>query len=176
MNTPTPKHIVLVCALLLAIIYIGSNVIANTAKPTAIIENHCWVESYPVKKLLRQVSWRDKTFVEDVNVHNAWDISEGDMDFVLTVEAESQFDPTAVGDHGNGHGFCQWNRPWHDETLDDPNFKDPAWQMQKCFEYYTEVHNNGTIHSRLYWYPVRHLVKDRFKFETEWKLRRVCNS
>lgn len=150
MNTPTQKQMIFGGIFILIIVFACFNVVSKTAKPLAITEPHCWVESYPVKKLLRQVSWRDKTFVEDVNVHNAWDISEGDMDFVLTVEAESQFDPNAVGDHGNGHGFCQWNRPWHNETLDDPNFRDPAWQMQKCFEYYTEVLNNGTIHSRLY--------------------------
>lgn len=137
---------------------------------------HCWVESYPVKKLLRQVSWYDKAFVHDVNVHNAYEISEGDMDFVLTVEAESKFDPEAVGDSWNSHWFCQWHRRWQSETLDNPNFKDPVWQMEECFKYYTEVFNNWTISNRLYWYRVRHLVKDRFKFETEWKLRRTCES
>lgn len=147
-------------------------------KPVAIEEKkpHCWVESYPVKKLLRQVSWRDKTFIHDVNVHNAYEISEGDMNFVLTVEAESKFDPEAIGDSGNSHWFCQWHETWQSDTLNNPNFKDPVWQMEECFKYYTEVFNNGTINSRLYWYPVRHLVKDRFKFETEWKLRRTCES
>lgn len=145
----------------------------ETVEPIAV-KPECWVESYPVKKLLRQVSWRDKTFVDNVNVHNAWDISEGDMDFILTVEAESQFDENAVGDHWRWHWFCQWNTTWHSETINDSNFRDPVWQIQKCFEYYTEVFNNGTISNRLYWYNIRHLVKDRFKFETEWKLRRVC--
>lgn len=147
-------------------------------KPVEIEEKkpHCWVESYPVKKLLRQVSWRDKTFIHDVNVHNAYEISEGDMNFVLTVEAESKFDPEAIGDSWHSHWFCQWHEKWQSDTLNNPNFKDPVWQMEECFRYYTEVFNNGTINSRLYWYPVRHLVKDRFKFETEWKLRRVCGS
>ena len=166
----------------IAIVFVGiwtwKSLYSYSETPVAIEEKkpHCWVESYPVKKLLRQVSWRDKTFIHDVNVHNAYEISEGDIDFVLTVEAESKFNPEAIGDSGHSHWFCQWHETWQSDTLNNPNFKDPIWQMEECFKYYTEAFNNWTINSRLYWYRVRHLVKDRFKFETEWKLRRVCGS
>lgn len=102
---PTHPKIIFTLTVILTIIYFSMNMFDDSKKPIETIAPvaDCWVESYPVTKLLRQVSWRDKTFVENANVHNALEISEGNMDFVLTVEAESQFDPEAVGDHGHAH-------------------------------------------------------------------------
>jgi len=146
----------------------------ETEKIQLISKPACINIQYSETTILRQKSWRDKRFLENVHVQHAYEISEGDMNFVLTVEAESKFDPQAVGDNGNSRWFCQWHYKWHKETRNNPNFNDPVWQMEECFKYYTQVLNNGTINSRLYWYKVRNLMKDRFIFKAEEKTLQIC--
>lgn len=67
----------------------------------------------------------------------AFKMSGGDMDFLKTVEYESSFDPKAVGDDGHSKGLCMWHDRWQKAIRNDPNFKDPDWQLQKCFDFYS---------------------------------------
>jgi len=88
-------------------------------------------------------------------VKRAWEISDQDFDFITTIDQESNWNIRAVGDGGDSFGLCQWNIRWHKNTVNDPNFHDPYWQLEKCYDYYSGVKNNGTITRRLYGYNNR---------------------
>ena len=99
-------------------------------------------------------------------VTKAFELSEGDIDFLLTVEAESRWNTEAIGDHWNSKGLCQWHKRWQKSVRQDPNFSDPDWQLQKCFEFYQWYKKAWIIHKRLYWYNVRKKHSDLIKIQT----------
>lgn len=79
------------------------------------------------------------TAEEDQNqyVRYAAKISNNDLDFLATLDAENGlWTPDRIGDGGHGHGFCQVDDRYHQNILDDPNFKDPFWQLDLCREMY----------------------------------------
>lgn len=57
-------------------------------------------------------------------LQRGYEISGGDMDFILTVDAESSWNPKSIGDSERAYGLCQWRKEWHSETINDPRFKD----------------------------------------------------
>ena len=80
------------------------------------------------------------------------------MDFVLTIEAESGFNPKARNVNRNGtidSGLSQINHYWHPKIVKDPRFKDWKFQLEKGWELY----KGGTV---FYGSNVRHKVKNRF--------------
>lgn len=90
-------------------------------------------------------------------VDYAWSISKN-VDFILTIEAESRFNPRAVGRNSNGtrdHGIAQINDYWHRDIVKDPRFADWKWQLEKGWELY----KGGT---KFYGFDVRHKVRNRF--------------
>lgn len=90
-------------------------------------------------------------------VDYAWSISKN-VDFILTIEAESRFNPRAVGRNSNGtrdHGIAQINDYWHRDIVKDPRFADWKWQLEKGWELY----KSGT---KFYGFDVRHKVRNRF--------------
>lgn len=99
---------------------------------------------------------------EDELVSHAYSLSNGNLDFIYTVERESGFSPNAIGDGGNSKGLCQWNIRWHKEIRNHQNFNDGKWQVERCYEYYSAVKKNNTIQKRLYGYKKRMEVKNRF--------------
>lgn len=92
----------------------------------------------------------------DPRVQYAYDISGGNMDFILTIEAESRWDPKAVWDHGNSFGLCQIHKKYNAEmqkqyrSLETDNEK-----VKLCFDQYKWWVNRGVIKTRLYGYNYR---------------------
>lgn len=90
----------------------------------------------------------------------AYEESWYDLDFVLTLERESGFNPKAVWDNWTSFGLCQFhNRP---DIVNDERFSDPYWQVDKCLYSYTVWKEKGILHKRLFWYNARAEVANRF--------------
>ena len=71
-------------------------------------------------------------------VQHAYAISSGNMDFVLTLQAENgAWDPLRKSKTEPSYGFCQFNTRWHRRIVQDPRFKDPFWQLDQCRWYYS---------------------------------------
>lgn len=82
-------------------------------------------------------------------------ISNNDLDFLSTLESENGlWTVDRVGVTGD-IGFCQIAPQWHPHIVNDPNFYDPYWQLDKCWELY----QGGT---RFYGYDNRWKATDRF--------------
>lgn len=103
-------------------------------------------------------------------VRAAWEKSWKDIDFLTTIEQESRWDSKALGDKWRAHGLCQWRIEWHKPTIQNKNFGDPYWQLDRCLEYYQSKVANGTIHRSLYGWNVRKKHAWKFKVvETTWE-------
>lgn len=90
-------------------------------------------------------------------INHAFQISNGDMDFIGTIASESMFDPDAVGDNGNSFWFCQINKRFNPEWQKEyRELKTPKEKMWKCYNMYRIWRDKGIIHKRLYWYNSRH--------------------
>lgn len=75
---------------------------------------------------------------EDQNqyVRYASKISNNDLHFLATLEAENGlWNADRVG-ITNDIGFCQISPYWHSNITNDPNFYNPEWQLNKCYELY----------------------------------------
>lgn len=109
------------------------------------------------KQSLYQKKNVDET--QNVFVRYASEISGNDLDFLSTLEAENGlWTPDRIGVTGD-IGFCQISPYYHPHITSDPNFKDPQWQLRKCWELYT----GGT---RFYGYDKREALKSRFELVT----------
>lgn len=94
----------------------------------------------------------------------------GDMDFVLTLQKESQFNPDAKGDIDNpskGHfsfGYCQYNTKWQSAWYDEyTKLKTYQEKLNHCHEKYTYAATlPGGVWSRFHGYNDRMKNKDRF--------------
>lgn len=110
--------------------------------------------------------WFPEDSIVQSYVQYAWDISNGDMDFITTLEAENglrnpqrQSEVRKNGVREDSRGFCQLHRAWHSAIVDDARFKtDPYWQLEQCYNKYLA----GT---KFYWYFVRHWLEKRFSFD-----------
>ncbi len=67
----------------------------------------------------------------------------GDMDFILTIQAESQFNPESKGDIDRPNkgdysfGYCQYNTYWQPLWLEEyKNLKTYQEQLNHCHEKY----------------------------------------
>ena len=88
-------------------------------------------------------------------VDYAWKVSNGNLDFILTIEGESSFNPKAIGDNGNSVWLCQRHQKRQAETRKNPNFKDPKRQVEQCRKNYSQRVKDWIIHKRLYAYNWR---------------------
>ncbi len=88
----------------------------------------------------------------------------GDMDFILTVDAESRWDENAVGDQGRAFGYCQY-RSDHNKWWQDKYRSMKTWQerLEFCHWSYSTWVKDGSIRTKLYWYNVRSLNKSNIK-------------
>jgi hypothetical protein len=69
-------------------------------------------------------------------ITRAWEISGCDKDFVAQLNGENgMWSVDRVGVTGD-IGFCQIAPQWHPKIVNDPNFYDPEWQLNKCLELY----------------------------------------
>jgi len=90
---------------------------------------------------------------EDQNqfVRYASAISDDDVVFLAMIDAENglwtpdrQSEVYHNGYREQSYGFCQINKKYHPEIVNDPRFwGDPKWQLEKCYELYI----NGTSFS-----------------------------
>jgi len=95
-------------------------------------------------------------------VQYAYKISNWNLDFVATLEAENWLrDPhrKAMIKSEDARWFCQLHRSWHKDVVDDPRFwSDPYWQLEQCWNKYKGW-------TKFYWYYQRNKVKWRFLIE-----------
>lgn len=99
-------------------------------------------------------------------INYAYDISSGDMDFVLTLKAENGwfdlYQQSNVYNNGireDSWGLCQLNRRRHKNVVDNPLFRE-SWehQVEVCWDKY----KNGT---KFYGYNVRKKYENLFYWE-----------
>lgn len=94
----------------------------------------------------------------------------GDMDFILTIEKESSFNPDDKGDIDNpskgdfSFGYCQYNTKWQPAWLSEyTKLKTYQEQLNHCHEKYTYASTlSGGVGSRFHGYNDRLKNKDRF--------------
>ncbi len=93
-----------------------------------------------------------------------------DMDFVLTLQKESQFNPDSKGDIDNpskwhfSFGYCQYNTKWQSAWYDEyTKLKTYQEKLNHCHEKYTYASTlPGGVWSRFHGYNDRMKNKDRF--------------
>ena len=85
-------------------------------------------DTLPIVKVSPILIWWNTEQQELINY--AWSISN-DIDFILTVFAESGFRPYAIGDQGRAFWLCQW-RPdlWRWRLTNDERFADWHFQIE----------------------------------------------
>lgn len=87
-----------------------------------------------------------------------------DMDFILTVDAESRWDHQAVWDSWRAYGYCQirwdFNKWWYDRYISMETWQE---RLTECHRMYSEWKKKGIVANRLYGYRVRHLNKSNIK-------------
>jgi hypothetical protein len=90
---------------------------------------------------------------------NMWKISNHDKEFIKMCSGENGLftsDRKSDVPNEDSWGYCQINRKYHKDIVDDPRFfKDPIWQLQKCYELW----KSGT---RFYGYDSKWLTIKKF--------------
>jgi len=83
-----------------------------------------------------------------------------DIDFILTVSAESMWDENAIWDRWLAYGFCQYrsdyNKWWQDKYREMKTWQE---RLEFCKWSYDTWIRNGTIRTKLTGYNVRHQNK-----------------
>lgn len=92
------------------------------------------------------------------------------LDFVKTIEAESKWNPKAIGDGGNSYWLCQFHRLWN-EPLQKAyrSAKTDFDRVDICHDYYQAIMDKWTIRKRLYWYRYRNLPQNSDPFKVIWE-------
>ncbi len=102
----------------------------------------------------------------DPRVQYAYDLSKWNMDFILTLEAESRFDLNAVGDNGNSFWLCQIHKRFNKELqLKYRALKTDEEKINLCYESYMWWVKRGVIRTRLYGYNYRKQRSYLFTFK-----------
>jgi len=87
-------------------------------------------------------------------------------DFVLTLEAESWFNPDAISPKNTNwsrdYGLCQLNSNYYSDFINSKAFSNPFSQIDLCRLIYKNWIDRWILHKRMFWYNVRHKVRDRF--------------
>lgn len=139
-----------------------------------------------VKNFLSLVEWKtvsekptndtDKVLLRNWevldSVNYAWNKWK-DMDFILTIDQESRWNPDAVGDvdHPNkwdyAYGYCQYNSAWHKDKI--AYYKSlPSWKekIDWCHERYIEAMDRaGGIGGTFHGYNSRLKNKSKYTFK-----------
>lgn len=94
-----------------------------------------------------------------------------DMDFVLTIMAESGWNPQSYGDKDNpepgaySYWLCQLNSKWQPQKLKEyKSAKYVVTAIDYCYSYYKTWVDDGVISRMLHGYNVRDKVRDRVIF------------
>lgn len=94
-----------------------------------------------------------------------------DMDFMGTIECESNRDREAVGDGWDAHWLCQRNKRRNDYMVDDPMFGNRYRQLDRCKEYYDAVLEAWVIHKKLYGYLWKEECKKNFVVKQKYTVQ-----
>lgn len=159
MNKKTIFLIIILC--LIALCFLSKEEVHSTQEKMTMTWSTQVCETQEIVETFVTRNWERNELVT-----KAFELSNGDIDFLLTVEAESRWNTEAIGDHWNSKGLCQWHRKWHKNVRNDPNFSDPDWQLKKCFEFYSWYKTAWIIQKRLYWYNRRLKYQDSIKVQT----------
>jgi hypothetical protein len=114
----------------------------------------------PIKTLIYRDWWNDP------RVQYAYDISKGNMDFILTIEAESRWDMNAVWDKWKSFWLCQIHKKYNAvlqkeyRTLKTDNEK-----ITFCYNLYQWWVKQWVIKTQLYWYNYRKARSYIFTFK-----------
>ena len=135
-----------------------------TPTKTVINTVSAWYDKPTERKIYHR--WRPEDNVVQLYVNMAREISNGDRDFIRTLEAENgtrnpykQSGVVSKWVREDSRWFCQLHRNWHSDIVDDNRFwESPKRQMEQCrlkYKWWT----------RFYGYDVRYKVKDRFELK-----------
>ncbi len=109
----------------------------------------------------------------DVNaiIAHASRVSGNDLDFIATLDKENAgtWSTHVKNTNSNGTwdiGICQFNSQYFMDIINDPNFDNPEWQVNKCLEMYRGWEERGILHLRFYAYPRREVSKKNFYLTT----------
>jgi len=119
-----------------------------------------------VQPLLRVKGFAKDTEATKIINYAYYDVSNKDMDFVLTLKAENwwfnmyqQANARSNGKREDARWLCQLHRNRHKNIVDDKRFWNSwKWQVEQCYKKY----KGGT---KFYWYYVRNKYKNLFYFE-----------
>jgi len=108
-------------------------------------------------------------------VQYAYDVSSWNLDFIHTIECENWMrEPLRQSNVVNekwqretSYWLCQRNTIWFSDIVNDQNFSDPYWQIDKCLEMYNGWQSIGILENRLYWYNNRSQCATHFEWEIE---------
>lgn len=102
----------------------------------------------------------------DPRVQYAYNMSKWNMDFILTIEAESRWDVNAVGDGGSSFWLCQIHKRFNKELqLKYRALKTDEEKINLCYEQYMWWVKRWVIKTRLYWYNYRKQRSYLFTFK-----------
>ncbi len=119
----------------------------KTVKPS--ITSPTETKKFESKKIYRD-GWNDP------RVQYAYDLSKGNMDFILTIEAESRWDVNAVWDGWNSFGLCQIHKRFNPEMQKQyRKLKTDNEKIKMCYDQYQNWVKRWVIKTRLYWYNYR---------------------
>ena len=103
---------------------------------------------------------------QQIKVQYAWDISNGDKDFLYMIEGESstwdetrQSEVVKNGKREASYGICQIHKGYHPRIVKDPRFfTDWKWQIDQCYKLW----KGGTP---FYGYNNKWRIKEKIAFQ-----------
>ncbi len=108
------------------------------------------VKSSSENKIILRNNWNDP------RVQYAYNISWGNMDFILTIEAESRWDMNAIWDQGQSFWLCQIHKRWNGKLQQQyRDLKTDEEKIKLCYDQYMGWVKRWVIKTRLYWYNYR---------------------
>lgn len=114
----------------------------------------------PVKTLIYRDGWNDP------RVQYAYDISKGNMDFILTMEAESRWDMNALWDKWHSYWLCQIHKKYNAVLQKEyRSLKTDNEKITFCYNLYQWWVKRWVIKTLLYWYNYRKARSYIFTFK-----------
>lgn len=117
----------------------------------------------------------DSTYIEWKKIYRNWwaldylqyayDMSHWDMDFILTIEAESRWDLNSVWDNWNSYWLCQLHGKWHKDKQDEYKSYSDFWKVDYCYRLYTMWKKDWVIFNMLHGYAKRGKEVSKFTFQ-----------
>ena len=114
--------------------------------------------------------WHKRNTGDTTNavIAHASRISDNNLDFIATLDKESAgtWDTNVINrSNKNGtidKGICQFNSRYFSHLYKDPNWNNPEWQVNKCYEMYMDWYKRGIVGKRMFGYNNRESAKKNF--------------